>query len=99
MLEMIRDLVAHKGCANARLLAAISGHSDAATDREILEVLHPILISNRFWLLNIVVQRFDLEREQARPAVLGALTADYVATQRDEEVWIARAAPADLERI
>lgn len=99
MLEMLRDLVAHKGWANARMLATISGHADAATDREILELLHHILISNRFWLLNIVGQRFDLEREQARPAALDALSDGYVATQRDEEAWIAQASPVDLERI
>jgi uncharacterized damage-inducible protein DinB len=99
MLEMIRDLVAHKGWANARLLAAIGDHPGAAADREILELLHHILISNRFWLLNILGQPFDLEREQARPASLDALADGYVSTQSGEQAWIAQAAAADLERI
>ncbi len=42
MLEMLRDLVAHKGHANAALLTAIRQNPTAASDPELWELLHHI---------------------------------------------------------
>ena len=51
MLEMLRDLVAHKGHANAALLTAVQQNPVATSDPELWELLHHILLANRFWLL------------------------------------------------
>ena len=54
MLEMMRDLVAHKWHANAALLKAIRENDAAASDPELLALLHHILLANRFWLLSVL---------------------------------------------
>lgn len=97
MLQMICDLVAHKGHANGLLLEAIRRHPDAAADAEIVRLLHHILVANRFWFLTICGRPFVLERETAAPASLDALIALYETTQRDEEAWTAGATAKDLE--
>ena len=99
MLQMIRDLVAHKGHANTLILNAIGNHPNAAADPGIVGLLHHILLANRFWFLTIRGERFDLERETAAPAALDELIDLYAATQREEEAWMARATAEDLERL
>ena len=98
MLEMIRDLVTHKGYANTLLLEAIRQHPSAACDAEILELLHHVIVANRFWFLTIAGRTFVPERETAAPAALDDLIAVYGSTQREEEDWLARASAPDLER-
>lgn len=98
MLQMTRDLVAHKGFANARLLSAIRAHPAAAADAEIVGLLHHTLVANRFWFLTICGVPFDRERETAAPASLDALVESYAATQREEEAWIAGASAEELDR-
>jgi hypothetical protein len=44
MLEMMRDLIAHKAHANAALLNAIRQNGTAAADPELWELLHHILL-------------------------------------------------------
>jgi uncharacterized damage-inducible protein DinB len=99
MLQMTRDLVAHKWDANTLLLDAIRKHPAAAADGEIVGLLHHILVATRFWFLTISGTSFVLERETAAPDSLDALIGLYAATQREEEAWIARATAADLERV
>ena len=67
MLETLRDLVAHKGYANAALLSAIRQNAGASSDPELLELLHHILLANRFWLLTVLGLPFVLE-DESRPA-------------------------------
>jgi uncharacterized damage-inducible protein DinB len=98
MLQMIRDLVAHKGHANRLLLEAIRTHPDAAADAEIERLLHHILVANRFWFLTICGEPFDFERETAAPGSLDALIDRSAATEREEDAWTARATAKDLER-
>jgi hypothetical protein len=66
MLEMLRDLVAHKGHANAALLNAIRQNTTAASDPELWELLHHILLANRFWLLTVLGLPF-VHEDEARP--------------------------------
>lgn len=47
---MLRDLIHHKGYANASLLKAIRQHEPAAQDPELRKLLHHITLANRFWL-------------------------------------------------
>jgi hypothetical protein len=50
MLAMLHDLVQHKGYANAVVLKAVRQHEKATQDQELRELLHHIILANRFWL-------------------------------------------------
>jgi hypothetical protein len=56
ILQMLRDLIAHKGYANAALREAIRQNAAASSDPALRELLHHILIANRFWLLTILTK-------------------------------------------
>ena len=99
MLDMLRDLVAHKGHANAALLTAIQQNGAAASDPELLELLHHILLANRFWLLTILGLPFVYE-DEARPSPsFDTLIQRYATTQAQEVTWLATAREADLGRV
>jgi uncharacterized damage-inducible protein DinB len=99
MLATLRDLVAHKGHANAALLTAIRHNEAAAADRELWDLLHHILLANRFWLLAVLGSPFVLE-EEARPSVsFDALVGRFASLQDHEERWLAAATSDDLARM
>jgi uncharacterized damage-inducible protein DinB len=99
VLELIRDLVAHKGHANAALLHAIQRNGAAADDSEIRELLHHILLANRFWLLAILNAPFVLE-DEARPArSFDDVIERYAAIQAQESAWLAAATEDEPARI
>lgn len=95
---MLRDLVAHKGYADGALLTAIEQHPAAAADGVLAELLHHILLANRFWMLTILGQPFVVEEESKPPASLADLRLRYQATHAQETAWLAAASDADLER-
>jgi uncharacterized damage-inducible protein DinB len=99
MVEMLRDLVAHKGHANAAMLTAIRQHPPAAADPELWELLHHILVANRFWLLTMLKLPFVYEDEARSSASLDALIQRYGSTQAQEEAWLETATEGDLARI
>ena len=66
MLQMLRDLVAHKGHANAALLNAIRQNAASASDPELWELLHHILLANRFWLNSVLGLPFVLGDDSSR---------------------------------
>src|SRR5262249_53204561 len=99
MLEMLRDLVAHKGHANAALLNAIRQHGAAAADPEIWELLHHVLLANRFWLLTVLGLPFVLEDEASQSSSFETLTERYSRTQAQEAAWLGTATEPDLARI
>lgn len=99
MLEMLRDLVAHKGHANAALLNAIRENGTAASDPELWELLHHVLLANRFWLLTVLGLPF-VHEDEARPSPsFDALVRRYASNQAQETTWLEAAAEGDLERI
>lgn len=99
MLEMLRDLTAHKGYATAALLNAIRQNDVAASDSELWELLHHILLANRFWLLTILGLPF-VHQEEAQPSsTFDALIQRYASTQVEEAAWLEAAAESDLARI
>ena len=99
MLEMLRDLVAHKGHADAALLTAIRQNPTAASDPELCELLHHILLANRFWLLTVLGLSFVYE-DEARPSPsFDALIQRYGSTQAQEAAWLETATELDLARI
>lgn len=98
MLEMLRDLVDHKGYANAALLGAIRQNHPAAADPELRELLQHILVANRFWLLAILELPFVFEAESRPSGSLDELIQRYRSTQEQESTWLAAATNADLAR-
>ena len=99
MLEMLRDLVAHKGHANAALLGAIRQNDAAASDLELCELLNHVLIANRFWLLAVLGLPFVFEDESRPSGSFDALIRRYWSTQEQESTWLATATEADLARV
>jgi len=99
MLAMLRDLVAHKWHANAALLGAIRQNEGAVSDSEISNLLHHILIANRFWLLTTLGLPFVLDDESRPAGSFGALVRRYARTQADEEAWLETATDSALERV
>ena len=99
MLQMLRDFVDHKGHANAALLTAIRQNASAASDPELWELLHHILLANRFWLLSVRELPFVLEDESRPAPSLSALVERYARTQAQEAMWLDTATAADLERL
>ena len=98
MLQMLRDLVAHKGHANAALLTAIRQNAASASDPELRELLHHILLANRFWLNSVLGLPFVLG-DESRPAhSFDALIERYAGTQAQEAAWLDTATAGDLER-
>ena len=98
MLEMLRDLIAHKGHANAELLAAIRSNGAAAIDPEVGELLHHVLLANRFWLLAVLGLPFVADDESQRAPSFDALVERYRSSQEQEHAWLAAATEADLAR-
>jgi uncharacterized damage-inducible protein DinB len=98
MLEMLRDLLRHKGYANAALLKAIRQHSVAAQDEELRKLLHHILLANRFWFMRSFGRDLDLQKESQVPASLEPLAALYRETHDQEMEWISGLKEADLEQ-
>ena len=96
---MLRDLVAHKGHANAALLNAIRKNPAAASDPELWDLLHHILLADRFWLLTIVEQPFVLEEEAGQSASFEALIERFGRTHAQENGWLETAVEGDLLRI
>ena len=99
MLEMLRDLVAHKGHANAALLDAIRQNETAAADPELRELLHHVLIANRFWLLTVLGLPFVFEDESRPSSSFAAVIERYGRTQEQESAWLAAATEAELSRV
>ncbi|AMY08310.1 DinB superfamily protein [Luteitalea pratensis] len=96
---MLRDLIAHKGHANAALLHAIQQNGPAASDPELWELLHHVLLANRFWLLTVLGVPF-VHQDEARPSLsFNALIERYGSTQTEETAWLDTATESDLERI
>lgn len=98
MLSLLRDLVVHKGHANRTILAAIAEHPVAKGDPEIVELLHHILVANRFWYTLWVGEPFNAEREFEKSESLAELLQRYEALQALEESWVGALSAADLSR-
>ena len=99
MLEALRDLVAHKGYANAVILRAVRENGTAAADRELNALLHHVLLANRFWILAIVGLPFAAEDESRLSHSFDELVQRFSTTQEQESRWLAGASEADLAHV
>jgi uncharacterized damage-inducible protein DinB len=95
MLALLRDLVSHKGHANASVLSVVRRSLDAASDRDILALLHHILIANRFWICAVRRVTFVPDDEVGTLQSCDALLEAYRRTQEEESAWLAAATDAD----
>jgi uncharacterized damage-inducible protein DinB len=98
MLEMLRDLIRHKGHANAALLKAIRQHDAAARDEELRKLLHHVLLANRFWFMLSLGHELDLQKESRVPESLEPLTALYRETHEQEIEWLSGIQESDLAK-
>jgi uncharacterized damage-inducible protein DinB len=98
MLALLRDLVAHKGHANAALLSSIHQSPVAAADPDVCQLLHHVLVANRFWTLSILGLPFNAEVEVQGSRALPALVDGFRRAQELESSWLERASEADLAR-
>ena len=99
MRDMLRDLVAHKGHADAAMLNAIRSHAVAVADPELLDLLHHVLLANRFWLLTLLGRPFAFEEESRVSGSFDDLMQRYGSTHAEESAWLAQAPDMDLQRI
>jgi uncharacterized damage-inducible protein DinB len=99
MLEMLRDLVQHNGYANAALLRAIRENDAAVADAELGELLHHILLANRFWLTSVLGLPFDVERESQPSSSFDVLVQRYRTTHEQQAAWLSTATEEDLARM
>jgi uncharacterized damage-inducible protein DinB len=99
MLEMLRDLIAHNGHANAAMLGAIQSNNAAAEDSEIGGLLHHMLIANRFWLLGVLGLPFVFEEESRTSGFFDTLIQRFRNAHEQQSEWAAAATPVDLARI
>jgi uncharacterized damage-inducible protein DinB len=99
MLEMVRDLLAHNAHANAVLLNAIRANDAAVADPELRELLHHILLANRFWLLSLLGVPFEYADESRPTDSFGGIVQRYSRTHQLESTWLATATETDLARV
>jgi uncharacterized damage-inducible protein DinB len=97
-MRTLQDLVQHKWYANARLLAAVQQAPAAAEDQQVRDLLHHILLANRFWLKLSRGVPFSLEKESQGPESIDALVAQYKDTYTEEAAWVKQLTEAELER-
>ena len=95
MLNLLRELVAHKGHANAAVLAAVRQSEAASSDVELVDLLHHVLIANRFWICAVRRVPFDVAREASVPRALVPLLDAFRSTHEEELTWMAAATEED----
>jgi uncharacterized damage-inducible protein DinB len=81
------------------LLNVIRQSRAAASDPELWDLLHHILLANRFWLLTVVGSPFVLGDESRPSPSLDALIQRYASTHAQEAAWLETAPSGELDRI
>jgi uncharacterized damage-inducible protein DinB len=97
-VEMLTDLVQHKWYANARFLAAMREHPEASIDQHLRELMHHVLLANRFWFCLSRDVPFSFETESRTPESLPALVAQFRDTHAEETGWLPKVSEQDLQR-
>ncbi|HEU4387086.1 MAG TPA: DinB family protein [Blastocatellia bacterium] len=95
---MLQDLINHKGHANAALLKNIRNHETAARDAELRQMLHHILVANRFWLSLCLGLPFAVDEESRVPESLDEIVDRYRETHSREIEWVSQIRESDLNR-
>jgi uncharacterized damage-inducible protein DinB len=95
---MLQDMVRHKWYANARFLRSLRDSSQASGDEQLLELMHHVLVANRFWLRLSLSLHFDLDAERRVPGSLEELVSNYRETYAEEDSWLGKITDSDLAR-
>jgi len=95
---MLKDLILHKGYANASLIRAIRQHEPAAQDLELKNLLHHIVVANRFWLMLSLGLPFDVEKESRVPDSLEAIANQFRDTHAQELKWLSQVDEHEMAR-
>jgi len=95
MLGTLRELVAHKAHANASLFNLAYQNERVALDPEILDLLHHILVANRFWTCTLRGVPFVADQEMSVARSCESLAEAYRRTQEEEAAWLESATDAD----
>jgi uncharacterized damage-inducible protein DinB len=98
MRDTLAELLLHKSYATSVMLAAVRG-TPAADDPETVDLLHHMLLANRFWLLTVRGETFAYEEESQRSTTFDDLVARYERLRDAEHRWVMDAADGDLERV
>ena len=98
MTNTLHDLVQHKWYANARFLKAMREHEETASDKQLRELMHHVLVANRFWLRLSLGVPFDIDRERIVPESMEASVARFKETHTEEADWLAKATESDLAK-
>lgn len=96
---MLKDLILHKGYADASLIRAIRQHEPAAQDLELKKLLHHIIVANRFWLMLSLGLPFDVEKESRIPNSLEAIAIQFRDTHAQELKWLSQAEEHEMARL
>jgi uncharacterized damage-inducible protein DinB len=98
MLAMTHDLVRHKWYADASLLAAIQRYITAAQDQQLRELLHHIILANRFWVTQILGKPFAHEEESHVPETLMQIVGLISGNPISGAGWLSQLTEAGLDR-
>lgn len=98
MLATLQDLEPHKSYANARLLWAIGQQHGAQRDRQLRELLHHTLLTNRLWLRLSGAVPYSWEPDSQAREARAAVIAQYQETHAEETSWLARLGDGDLDQ-
>jgi len=99
MLEMLRDLVAHNGHANATVLNAVHKNTAAMSDGEVSNLLHHIVLANRFWLLTVLGLPFVYEEESQSFDGFETLIQRFRNTHEQQSAWLETATESSVARV
>jgi uncharacterized damage-inducible protein DinB len=77
---------------------AIRQHETAAQDLELQQLLHHIILANRFWMRLILGLPFIIEEESRAPDSLAAIAQQYREMYEQEIEWLSHVREADLAR-
>jgi hypothetical protein len=99
MIAIIRELFHHQAHADASFLMAIQRYEMASKDRDVLSLIHDILIAHRFWVYLCQDLPFPVEAADTAPGTLDEIAALFPATQAREPAWMYQLEEVDLERI
>jgi uncharacterized damage-inducible protein DinB len=78
---------------------AIAQDERASVDSELRNLLHHIILANRFWLSLFVGNRFDVDNESRVPESLQAVAALYREAHELELQWVNGLQNPDLDRV
>jgi uncharacterized damage-inducible protein DinB len=98
MHHLLLDLVRHKAHANAALLRSVRECEPAARDTELRNLLHHVIVANRFWLHSGLGLAFSVEEESVVPATIGAVIERYRETHELELDWVSGLGEDELLR-